>query len=368
MSMGSAPAGAQIAGFWRRLFAAFVDSLILGVPALFVGYLLFDQLSELGQNGRAIGAVISLAYFGILNSSVGGGQTLGKRMLGVRVVGASGEPIGLPRAVIRTVILLLPFYLNGFDMSAFAGLVAPAESMLPAVVAMVLVFGFGLAMIYLYIFNRKTRQSLHDLFVETYVVRANEGGAVDVRVWPVHVAIALALITGGFVLPAYVGTIAKSVATDDEFAAMEAIQKDVMVLPYIRSVSVQQTRAAFISSKTNTSTTFLDVEVSLKKRTSNADPMMKEIAGVVLKRAPDLLGNEQLRIGVAAGFDIGIARATEKKFSTGTADEWRKIVEGLDGAKPLEVHSSFESMLTNFVDSAEALIGAEEKDRAGGGR
>src|SRR5690348_14117245 len=74
-----------IAGFWRRLAAFVVDALILGVPAMLLGFAMFDWAASLGQAGRLIGFVVALLYFGLLNSRLGGGQTLGKRLLGIRV-------------------------------------------------------------------------------------------------------------------------------------------------------------------------------------------------------------------------------------------------------------------------------------------
>jgi hypothetical protein len=41
----------------------------------------FQQFVELGGWGRAIGFPIAAIYFVILNSRIGGGQTIGKRIL-----------------------------------------------------------------------------------------------------------------------------------------------------------------------------------------------------------------------------------------------------------------------------------------------
>jgi len=54
-------------------------------------------------------ALLSLLYFGLLWSRAGGGQTLGMRLLGLRVVGQDGRLIGLGTAVIRWLGLILSF-------------------------------------------------------------------------------------------------------------------------------------------------------------------------------------------------------------------------------------------------------------------
>jgi hypothetical protein len=86
-----APDITPIAGFWRRLTAFVIDCLILSVPTLLLGLALFRWVAGLGPTGRLIGFVVALLYFGVLNSHFGGGQTLGKRLLGIRVIDRSGK-------------------------------------------------------------------------------------------------------------------------------------------------------------------------------------------------------------------------------------------------------------------------------------
>ncbi len=59
-------------------------------------------------------------YF-TLSDSLWGGQTLGKRWLKVWVIGPSGAPPSVPRAVLRTAIKLLPWelaHIGGFALQA----------------------------------------------------------------------------------------------------------------------------------------------------------------------------------------------------------------------------------------------------------
>ena len=54
-----------IAGFWRRFFAFFIDSLILSIAGFVLGFIFFDYFVAIGTFGRLIGFAISLLYFGI---------------------------------------------------------------------------------------------------------------------------------------------------------------------------------------------------------------------------------------------------------------------------------------------------------------
>jgi uncharacterized RDD family membrane protein YckC len=89
-------------GFWRRLFAFLVDAAVVW-GLLRVGRLVAALLAGRPFLAQAFYAswwlVVPAAYFVVLHGS--GGQTLGKWLLGVRVVTAAGEPVGYARALGR---------------------------------------------------------------------------------------------------------------------------------------------------------------------------------------------------------------------------------------------------------------------------
>ena len=102
-----------ISGFWRRFFAFFLDSLLLGLTGLFVGIFFFKFFASLGAWGRLFGFVVASMYFGICNSAVLNGQTLGKKILKIKVVDRKGNGISLLRSFSRFMILGPPYFLNG---------------------------------------------------------------------------------------------------------------------------------------------------------------------------------------------------------------------------------------------------------------
>lgn len=59
-----------IPGFWRRIFALFIDTLILGAVGFVLGLLFENILVQIGSFGRLIGFSIALLYFGIMNSVI----------------------------------------------------------------------------------------------------------------------------------------------------------------------------------------------------------------------------------------------------------------------------------------------------------
>ena len=58
-----------ISGFWRRVVAFFVDTLILGVVGLALGLFLESFFVQMGAWGRLVGFSIALIYFGVMSLS-----------------------------------------------------------------------------------------------------------------------------------------------------------------------------------------------------------------------------------------------------------------------------------------------------------
>lgn len=146
------------AGFWRRAVALLVDSLIIGIVAsvLYIAVLgtqFFRLMTQTPQNQDPkafLSILVSMTLFQIftfvffwlyfaLQESGKAQATVGKRVMGIKVVGADGGRISFWRATGRT----------------FGKMVSN----------MTLYFGYYMAG-----FTKK-RQALHDLMADTYVVQ-----------------------------------------------------------------------------------------------------------------------------------------------------------------------------------------------------
>ena len=132
------------AGFWIRVVAALLDFAVFGIVKLSLGLLAARAWrTELDAPGGVQGVVsvctmlFAVFYTIVLHSLEG--QTIGKLLVGVRVVGLDGEPPPLGASVLRYF--------------------AYAVSLLP--------FGLGFVMAGL----RSDRRALHDLIAGTRVER-----------------------------------------------------------------------------------------------------------------------------------------------------------------------------------------------------
>jgi uncharacterized RDD family membrane protein YckC len=98
--------GASAAGFWIRVAAALVDLVLLGVVQLSLGLVGgriwgrdVDALPVFQTMVGLFTLLFSCLYATVLHSA--GGQTIGKLLVGVRVLGVEGEPLTAGAALLR---------------------------------------------------------------------------------------------------------------------------------------------------------------------------------------------------------------------------------------------------------------------------
>lgn len=126
-------------GFWRRLGADIIDSLIFW-PVYILLTLLFDFEDRTEEN---IAAVLQLLYF-LIVPAIWFGYTVGKRAVGVRIVRLDGKKVSVFTMFMRYVV---------------GGLVYG------------ITFGIAfIASVFMVIF-RKDKRAVHDFIAGTRVVR-----------------------------------------------------------------------------------------------------------------------------------------------------------------------------------------------------
>ena len=95
------------AGFWIRVVAFIIDSVILYVVNLIVGLAL--NPSTTGRSG--IQTILGIIYFTYLwsNSSPWPGQTVGDKLLSLRVIKTDGSDLSIVQAFVRYIGLVISF-------------------------------------------------------------------------------------------------------------------------------------------------------------------------------------------------------------------------------------------------------------------
>ncbi|MVU79645.1 RDD family protein [Nocardia sp. ET3-3] len=99
--------GTQPGDLWTRFGARVIDWLIAGIPAgIVVGIL------EVAMGGGTVASIIGMAliylvitaYFVLMETQMGG-QTLGKKLLGLRVMGPGGAPLTIETSLKRNIFV-----------------------------------------------------------------------------------------------------------------------------------------------------------------------------------------------------------------------------------------------------------------------
>jgi uncharacterized RDD family membrane protein YckC len=301
----------KISGFWRRIVAFFIDTLLLAICGLAAGLFLFDFFARLGLWGRLIGFGVALAYFTLLNSRWGKGKTVGKRIMGIEVVDSSGEYIPMGRSLVRYVILGVPFFLNGIPVGV-------VHSPIGYLVGF-LVLGLGGAIVYLYVFNRRTRQSLHDLAVGTFVVSGKVPGEFTAEsVWRPHLVIAgawcMAVIGFAFATPLLM--------KNATLADLVTVQRKLQTSGKVNSATVfVGTNWTYVNGAQQKNSYFQSTAM-WKERPSDYAAAAKEMASIILANYPGIQEKDFVDITVSYGYDIGIAHGWVRQRYRQTPQQW----------------------------------------------
>ena len=133
------------AGFWVRLLASIMDTLIISIPLGIIAYILTGNWDE------NLSGTISTIY-SILIPIIWYGYTVGKRIMKIRIVKVDGSKLGIGAMLMRVLV---------------AGLIYIVTLGIAAIVSAFMV-GF-----------REDKRALHDLIAGTYVTYNAPGEEQD---------------------------------------------------------------------------------------------------------------------------------------------------------------------------------------------
>jgi uncharacterized RDD family membrane protein YckC len=308
----------HIAGFWGRFFAFAIDAVILATVGSIIAIFFFNALADLGPVGPLMGFFIALVYFAIPESSIGSGQSIGKRLLGLRVVNVEGNLLSIEESLIRYTVFAIPWFLNGLPLPV---------SRTPWIVTNLLgiaVFGIGGSTLYLLTFNRATRQGLHDLAVRSYVVKAHSRGIVStLPIWKPHRYVVGALILIFGVVGPVIGS---ALARKGSFS--ELIQDAALVeqIDGVQSANVSemwQLNGSERSLKPN-----LIVSVRIAGRIYVEEGFAQQIAKMIVENDHTIQRYGAMRIDLVRSYDIGIASGWTSRWWWYSSAAWGELLSG----------------------------------------
>jgi len=294
-----------ISGFWRRIGALLIDSLILAVLGFLLSFLFKDTFVRMGIWGLLVGFAIGLSYFGVMNSKIADGQTIGKRILKIRVVNSMNETIGLGRSFIRYTILYIPFLINGVPFQTEI-----LQSVLTYLLSFI-IFGGIISIPYLYIFNTKTRQSLHDLITGTFVVNAETDEQALEPVWKPHFIVVAVMFIGAALVPIFTMQLAEKTP----FAEMLSVQSAIMELQDVKYATIVSGSSTFKTAGQEASTTtYVSANISILEDKVDDEELARSLADIIMMHYPEASTKDVVQVTLTYGFDIGIYSSWRNQF------------------------------------------------------
>ena len=94
-------------GFLTRVVAFIVDAIAVGIATTILNALAFGGDAVRSQ---ALGTLLGLLYYVYFWSGAGGGQTLGMKVLNIKVVRTDGAALTVTGAILRYVGLVISFF------------------------------------------------------------------------------------------------------------------------------------------------------------------------------------------------------------------------------------------------------------------
>ncbi|MDG1476851.1 MAG: RDD family protein [Vicingaceae bacterium] len=293
----------QRPSIFKRVLALFIDFIILGIVGSILGYFLEDFFVSLGVYGTLVGSTITILYFGILQSSIGSGQSLGKKVIKAKLTDLNGNYLTPGQSFLRSVILFLPL-MN-------VGIFADGKGM---IIALSLIIALIFSGIYFILVN-KSRRSLHDILIRSVVVYRNVTELeIDVKndvtmkkIIPIGIIILLIMVNSIYQLFA-------------ENKLTELIKAKVMVEKLDGVIVVNQ-----IQSNKSTTTVYgsenppyeyssvnMTVRLNNKEGVSSYDSKyFDEIHEIILSEVPEAKEMSAVIISLNYGYTIGIASKTK---------------------------------------------------------
>ena len=292
--------GRRVAGLRRRSIAFGIDAAILGLVGLVLVLLFSNAFSSLGPWGPLVGFCVAFPYFAIFDSTIGNGQTPGKRLRRVKVVDSNGGTIPFRKAAVRYVVIGLPWFLNS--------IVFPARTAWFVSAAVWAVLAVGGASLYLVAFNRGSRQGIHDLAVGSFVAEADESGALRIEpMWRFHWVILGALLISGFVAQRLLNNpqLVEDARLVEGVAGVQAAQGSSLT-----AFGKGQKKTTLVMnvywSRPAANRTFWE---NLTTKGAEEESIAGQVAKLIFEHDPTLKEYDSLKVVMIRGYDIGLAKS-----------------------------------------------------------
>ena len=293
-----------VVGFWRRFFADFLDAIFLAIPGYGIGYLFRYTFSAMGLHAIWLGLVCSFLYYGLQHTRLGGGQTPGKRLLGIQVLRRDGLYLGFGKSFLRYLVVSFIFY-NGLYGSLINHLPQSTMMAVGSVYFLVIIWAFFAC--FLMIPFHPLKRGLHDIAADSVVIYKGcyDSDALDRLEDSAKVKRALVILSVGsciFAGACIWGLLKFTSGHSGDMAKLAEIQTSLGA-----EYNVPQVRANNFNGKAESLAVVIYVPLATFENKTEKERIRQEVFNKVNTRFNDLDRFGKLRIVISSGYSIGIA-------------------------------------------------------------
>lgn len=307
----------NIAKFWTRIWALLIDSIILGVIGYLLGQTVQDFLVSIGNYGLLFGLVITVAYQTIFNSKIVNGQTIGKRAMNLQVVDINGDTIDIRKSFLRALILCVPYFTANLTIPGLT------DISIVDITKTIILASIAIGVVVIYIFNKQTRQSLHDLVVGTYVATTDRNE--EPALLPTMTKIPF-YVFGGLVTLMFGAEIFTATRKAPELKNVLSIYSKVSDIDGVLEATVIEKTSYVNDSKTTAYEANLWVQ-NLPKGDLENDKVVRAVVQTILDNANSIDSFDVISISMTREFNIGIASQKSTTTVRQTPSKWREILQ-----------------------------------------
>jgi uncharacterized RDD family membrane protein YckC len=303
-----------IAGFWQRLFAFLIDLLILGIFAEGLGALLSSFLFQIGPYGQLLGLLFILPYFGIMNSKVCKGQTLGNKLLRIAIRNPGNQPISIGQSFARISLLIVPIHL----LLCFQVLIKNIYiiSFIAAVI-----YAWEITLVVLTILNKQAHQGSHDLLLKTYVVDMRKKNALSFPATNKS-NVFIAALCLGMIIVGYCGISIYSLSQAKQ-GNLKGVYGYLDSDPRFFTASASDSYYLESAGKTE-KTLIVDVWYKGKVNPFLAQAIYRDLASTTLSSVANINDFSYLNVKISSRYYLGLYSFNRSNNYSGTIDQWRQ--------------------------------------------
>lgn len=311
----------NISKFWTRIGALIIDFLIVGIFGFLLGLVFEDFFVSIGTLGLLIGFLICIIYFSIGYSYITNGQTIGKKSVNIQVITKDGKYLTFKKSFIRSLILFSPYFLINLRIPGIE-----EDSLffvLKSVISVIVIIGITL----IYIFNKSTRQTLHDFPTKSFVTETKkQANQIELKeskkiIFIIYGIIAVLL----FGLAVYNTYNNKTITSN-----VNIVYKKLNQLDGVVRAGTSDNTSTFYGNQKKVTHSFNGVlwvqNLPQELNEIEESEIVKNAARIILENNNDISEFDFIRITLIRGFDIGIAKKSRSYFVSKSPEEWNDIL------------------------------------------